>query len=120
MSVQKTESSYELTDAASPEQRADCERLPDHRCAYSGSRWWCRIDAAVTRREPVLLVREINACGRAAASADVAETRTHAATEGTPFALTTNSMYIPGGAMFPFAGAVTVSPPAVCENASGM
>ena len=47
------------------------------------------------------------------------ETWIHDATDGTPFALTTKSMYIPGGAMFAFAGPVTVIPPDVCENVRG-
>ena len=41
------------------------------------------------------------------------------ATDGTPFASMTNSMYTPGGAMFAFAGAVAVSAPVPAVNVSG-
>ena len=48
-----------------------------------------------------------------------AEICTHEATEGTPLALIAKSMYMPGGARFPFAGPVTVSPPDVWGEISG-
>src|SRR5262245_56655744 len=42
--------------------------------------------------------------------------RTKVAADGTPDELSTNNMYEPGGAMFPFGGAVTLSTPAPTVN----
>lgn len=47
------------------------------------------------------------------------ETLTHDATDGTPASSIRKSMYQPGGAWAPDAGALTVSPPAPAENVSG-
>src|SRR3954453_6662461 len=45
--------------------------------------------------------------------------RTMAATDGTPLLSTRKSMYGPGGAMLPFAGAVTVSEPLPATKVRG-
>src|SRR5258705_9578248 len=59
--------------------------------------------------EPVAL-SEVGADG-GCESSDGEGKRTIRATEGTPFVLTINSRYCPGGARFAFAGAWRVRPP---------